>query len=187
MIPYSDLKRGVRILFKDQPYEILESSPMFKGRGQSVLQARVKNLITGETTAHTFRPSDSFEEPDIDKQELKFVYTSRGLFVFCEKNNPSKRMELTEDKIGSIGQFLKTNQIINGLFFEDELVAISMPIKIELKVTETPPAIKGQSASGGNKRAILETGASISVPLFINPGDVIEINTETNEYTKRIS
>lgn len=96
-------------------------------------------------------------------------------------------MELTEDKIGSIGQFLKTNQIINGLFFEDELVAISMPIKIELKVTETPPAIKGQSASGGNKRAILETGASISVPLFINPGDVIEINTETNEYTKRIS
>ncbi len=187
MISYSDLKRGVRILFKNQPYEILESSPMFKGRGQSVLQAKIKNLITGEPMTHTFRPSDSFEEPDIDKQELKFVYAGREVFVFCKKNNPGKRMELAEDKIGNAGQFLKPNQIINGLFFENELVAISMPIKIELKVAETPPALKGQSASGGNKPAVLETGANINVPLFINPGDIIEINTETGEYSKRVS
>ena len=137
--------------------------------------------------AHTFRPSDSFENPDIDKQELKFIYANKDVFVFCEKDNPSKRIELAENRVGNTGQFLKPNQIINGLFFKNDLVAISMPIKVELEVTETPPAIKGHSASGGNKPAVLETGANINVPLFINPGDVIEINTETSEYVKRIS
>lgn len=187
MISYSDLKKGVRILLKNQPWEILESAPMFKGRGQSVLQAKIKNLITGEAMAHTFRPSDSFEDPDIDKQELKFIYVNKDIFVFSEKDSPSKRIELEKNKIGNAGQFLKPNQIIKGLFFKNNLVAISMPIKIELKVTETPPALKGQSASGGNKPATLETGATINVPLFINSGDIIEINTETGEYAKRVS
>ena len=187
MISYSDLKRGVRILLKNQPFEIIESSPMFKGRGQSVLQAKVKNLITGETFAQTFRPSDSFEEADLEKEKLKFIYSGRGKCIFCKENDPSKRLELEERKAGKTIQFLKTDQIVNGLFFEGSLVAILLPIKVQLRIENTPPALKGQSASGGTKPATLESGASVNVPLFINNDDIVEINTETGEYTRRIS
>ncbi len=187
MPSYSELKKGARILLNNQPCEIIESAPMFKGRGQSVLQARIKNLITGESVAWTFRPSDSFEEPDISERCLRFLYSHRDDFVFCEDENPGKRFTLSGSRIGKMANFLKPQQSINSLFFRGELANISMPVKIALRIGETAPAIKRQSAQSGTKPAVLETGAKINVPLFIQANDVIEVNTETGEYVKRIS
>lgn len=187
MINYSELKKGIRILLKGEPYEIIESAPLFKARGQSVLQVRIKNLITGAVISETFHPSDSFEEPEISKTDLKYIYSHRDTYVFSEKDNPSKRFELTREQIGQSAQFLKENQLVEGIIFEENLVGISLPIKVELKVVQAPPAIRGQSAQGGTKPAVLETGAKINVPLFVNSGDTIEVNTETGEYVKRVS
>jgi elongation factor P len=186
MISYSQLKKGIRILFRGQPYEILESSPMFKGRGHSVLQAKIKNLATGQTIAFTFRPSDSFEEPDLLEIELKFLYGHQGKYVFCESGVPAKRFELTRDAAGRMADFLKPEQVLKGLIFDGKLAAVSLPVKIRLKVKEAPPAIKGQSAQAATKTITLETGARINVPLFIESGDLIEINSQTGAYVKRI-
>jgi len=187
MIDYSELKKGTRILLKGQPYEIIECAPLFKGRGHSALPSKIKNLITGEIISWTFRPADTFETPDISKKELKFLYSHRGNYFFCEKENPQKRFELSKEKIGKAAEFLKTSQVVDGLFFENKLINISLPIKVVLKVIEAPPAIKGQSAQAGTKPVILETGAKINTPLFIKSGDIVEINTETGEYVRRVN
>lgn len=187
MISYSELKRGTRILLKDQPYEILECAPLFKGRGHSVLPSKIKNLITGEVISWTFRPTDSFEEPELSKVDLKYLYSHKEKFVFSEKNNPSKRFELTKQKLGETADFLKQNEIVLGICFQGDLVSISLPIKMSFKVIEAPPSIKGQSAQAGTKPVTLETGAKINTPLFIKQDDVIEINTQTREYVRRVN
>jgi elongation factor P len=187
MISYNDLKRGVRIVLEDKdPYEIIESAPMFKARGSSVLQAKLRNLRTGQTVSKTFHPSDSFKEPDIERYEAKFIYENRGNYVFSENNNPSKRFELTAEQLEGKKEFLKPNQIVDAMIFEGKVVAISLPIKINLKVTESPPSVKGERAQSGNKVAVLETGAKVNVPPFVETGDTIEVNTETGEYSRRI-
>ena len=186
MLDSSELKKGVRIIYRDQPYEITESSAMFKGRGSSVLQIKLRNMITGIIIPETFRGADTFEEADLSKMKAKFIYVNKDKYVFCEENNSSKRFELTEDQLGYIAKYLKTNQIVEGLIFDDQIINISMPVKISLRVDQAPPGIKGDRASSGTKTITLETGAEINVPLFIEQDDIIEINTEKDEYVRRI-
>ena len=197
LMPYSELKRGSLIIINNQPHEIIETSSMFKGRGHSVLQAKLKNLITGNIISKTFHPSDNFEEAEISIIKAKFLYSHRNRFFFCQENNSQDRFDLTEEQIGSIVKFLKPNQIIKGMIFKDpsshqkfgsggKIINISLPIKIQLKVAQAPPGIKGDRAQGGNKIVILETGSEMSVPLFIKEGDIIEVNTEKGEYVRRI-
>ncbi len=186
MIEYSELEKGIRIIINNQPHEITEASPVFKGRGHSVIQAKLKNLITGDALSKTFHPSDKFEEAKIEKIKAKFVYSHRGKYVFSEKNNPSKRFELTEEQIGNNHKFLKSGQTVDAIIFENEVVNISLPIKDTFKVTMAPPGIKGNRSQSGTKTATIETGVKVDVPLFIETGDVIEINTETEEYTRRV-
>ena len=186
MITYSELKKGTKIIINKQPYEITEASLMFKGRGHSNLQTKLKNLINGEVVSETFHPSDSFEEAEIEKIKAKFIYSHKDKFVFSKENNLSERFELTEEQIGSANKFLKPELIIEAIIFKNKIINISLPIKINLKVTESPPGFKGDRAQSGNKIVTLETGAKINVPLFIDQDDIIEINTEKKEYVKRI-
>ncbi len=185
-LSYPELKKGVKIILDSQPHEIIETSPLFKGRGHSVLQARLKNLITGNLISKTFHPADTFEEAELSRIELKYLYSHRNSYFFSEKENPAKRLELTSEQIGEPGRFLKPNQIIEGIIFENKLINVSLPIKITLKVTEAPPGVRGGRAEPGTKTVTLETGAKINVPLFVNEGDVIEINTQTCQYVKRL-
>ena len=185
-IPYSELKKGTQIIFKDQPYKIIETSSMFKGRGHSVLQAKLKNLTTGNIIQTTFHPSDSFEEAELSIIKAKFLYSHRDKFFFSEENNPRNRFVLNEKEIGQTAKFLKPGQIVEGVIFEDKIINISLPIKIQLKVAQAPPGVRGDRAQAGNKIVTLETGAEISAPLFVGEGDIIEINTEKNEYVRRI-
>jgi len=186
MISYSDLKKGVKIILNNQPYEITESSFLFKGRGHSVLQSKIKNLISGDIISRTFHPSEVFKEAEISKIEIKFLYSHRDRYFFSKKENLTKRFDLTAEQIGQQRKFLKPNQILEGIIFKDKVVNIILPIKINLKVIEAPPGIKGERAQSGTKPVTLETGAVINVPLFIEIGDIIEINTETGEYVKRV-
>lgn len=205
MLSYSELKKGVKIILDSEPYEIIEASHLFKGRGHSVLQVKLKNLITGNLISKTFHPSDIFEEAELSKIEAKFLYSHRDRFFFCQKDNTapseakpsevrdeakphrSKRFDLTLEQIGEQGKFLKPNQIVEGIIFENRVINISLPIKINLKVIEAPPGVKGSRAEPGTKTVTLETGAKINVPLFIKEGDLIEVNTQTGQYVRRIA
>jgi elongation factor P len=186
MINYSELEKGTRIIINKQPHEITEASPVFKGRGHSIIQAKLKNLITGDASSKTFHPADSFEEAKINKIKVNFIYSHREKYFFSEKDNPSKRFELTENQIGPKSKFLKPKQIVDAIIFENKVVNISFPIKDSFEVIMSPPGIKGNRAQSGTKVITIETGAKISVPLFIEKGDVVEINIETEEYAKRI-
>lgn len=186
MVSYSELKKGVKIILEKEPYEIIDSAPMFKARGHSVLQTRLRNLKTGNVISRTLHPSDSFEEADILKKKAKFLYFHKEKYVFCDKDNPSNRFELKAEQIEGKKGFLKPNQIVEALIFGDEIINISLPIKINLKVTEAPPGLKGERAQSGTKTVSLETGVKINVPLFVKRGDIIEVNTETGEYVRRI-
>lgn len=129
--------------------------------------------------------SDKANEADIETQEIKYLYNNRGEYWFCEKNDPSKRFSLSEDVVGNMSKFIKENSIVSATLFDEKIVGVQIPIKITLKVTEAPPAVKGNTATGATKQVTLETGLMVNTPLFINEGDAIRINTETIEYTER--
>jgi len=186
MLTHTDLKKGVRIILDEEPYEILEARPLKKAQRRVVIQTKIKNLVSGNVFERNFHQGDVFEEVEIEKFEAKFLYSHLDRYFFCKKDNPEKRFDLSQDKIGFGSQFLKPNQIVEALKFKDKVINISLPIKVQLKVIEAPPGLKGERAQPGTKIVILETGAKISAPLFIEEGDIIEINTETGEYARRI-
>lgn len=186
MLSPNELKKGDVIVLNNQPCEVLETNRVFKGRGHSTLQARIKNLISGTVLLETFHPSDSFEEAEIKRLEAKFLYSHREEFFFCQKNDPSKRFCLKKENIESEAKFLKPNEIVEAIIFKDEIINISLPIKITFKVIEAPPGIQGNRAQPGNKIVILENKTKVAVPLFIKEGDTVEINTQTGQYVKRV-
>ena len=185
MLSYSQLEKGVRIIMNGAPCEIIKAEPMFKGRGQSVLNTELKNLRTGNVVQKTFHASDSFEEAEIEKIKAKFIYSNKGEYFFSEKENPSVRFSLKEEQIGNKKNFLKTDQEVEALRFQDKIINIFLPVKVNLEVEMAPPTLKGESSSG-NKMAVLETGVNVSVPGFIETGDIVEINTENGEYSRRV-
>jgi elongation factor P len=186
MLSHNDLKKGTRFIINDQPYEVLESSFNFKGRGSSSCQTKIRNLITGNVIAKTFHPGENFDQAEIEKVKVKFLYHHRDEFYFSEEKDQTKRFQLAKEIIGQSFIFLKPNEIIEGIKFQDEIINVSLPVKVELKVIEAPPGIKGDRAQGGTKIIKLETGAEINAPLFIKQGDVVEVNTEKKEYSRRI-
>jgi elongation factor P len=185
MLSYSELVRGKIIVVNDQPYEITEALSTFKGRGHSYLQMKLRNLVNGNVISRSAQPRDSFEEAEVEEQEAKFIYGNKGKYVFSDKN--SKRFELNEEIVGEKTKFLKANQEVKTIVFNDKIINVIIPIKVQLKVTEVPPGVKGDRAQSGNKSVTLETGTKIDAPLFVNENDVIEINTESGEYVRRVN
>lgn len=186
MLSHVDLKKGVYFVYEGMPYVILENSLMFKGRGSSVMQVKFRNLKTGSVLSRAFHTGESYEEADLEKRDVLFIYENKGKYIFSEANNPSKRFELTKEQIGKQVEFLISNTKVEGLRFNGEILTIALPIKMNFTVKEAPPGIKGDRAIGGTKGATLQTGAVIQVPLFVEAGEVIEVNTETGEYVRRI-
>jgi len=186
MLSINDLKNGTYFIFNNQPYEVLEARHLKMQQRKPVLQTKMKNLITGQVLERNFHPNEKFEEAEINKIEIKYLYNNRGEYWFCYKNDPSKRFNFKENQLSGQEKFLKPNSIVDALEFNDKIINISLPPKIDLKVTEAPPGIKGDTAQGGTKVVTLETGAKINAPLFINEGDVIKVNTKTGEYVERV-
>lgn len=187
MLTHNSLKKGVKIIIHGEPYEILESNSLKKAQRRVVIQTKIKNLINGNVVSKNFHQSDTVQEAELIRAEAKFLYSHHGQYFFCEKDNPAKRFNLSETQIGFQANFLKQNQIVIMIVFKDKIINVSLPIKIQLKVIESPPGIKGDRSHSGTKIVILETKAKLNTPLFIKEGDIIEINTETGEYVRRIT
>ncbi len=169
-----------------EPYEVLSSHVFRKQMRKPVNATKLKNLMTGKVMEYSFHASEKTEEAEILSREVKYIYINRGEYWFCEKDDPSKRFSLSEDFIGVQGKFMKPNSLVELLSFQERNIGVKLPIKVELKVKEAPPGIKGNTAQGGTKLVTLETGAGINAPLFVNEGDILRINTETGEYVERV-
>jgi elongation factor P len=186
MLSYFDLRKGVKFILEGQPYEVLEFQQIYKAQDMVVAKTKIRNLITGKVLEKTFHQGDNFEEAELEKIEVRFLYNHRGKFGFCESQNPRVRFELEEEKIGEEAKFIKPNQVLTGIKFQEKIINVLSPIKVQLKVVEAPPGVKGERAQAGTKPVTLETGATINAPLFIKEGDIIEINTETGQYVRRV-
>ncbi len=186
MLTHTDLRPGTRFILDDQPYEVLEAMAMKMAQRRPVIQTKIKNLITGNVFERNFQQGDVFDEAELTKIGVKYLYNNKSNFFFCEEKDPSKRFSFTEEKIGQVARFLKPNEIIEGVVFAEKIINISLPIKVQIKVKQAPPGIKGDRAQGGTKSVILENGTEINTPLFIEEGDIIEINTESGQYVRRV-
>jgi elongation factor P len=186
MLTHTDLKKGVEFIYLDQPWIVLEAQLSKMAQRRPVIQSKIKNLLDGRVLEINFQQGDMFNEADLQKKEIKFLYQTKGQYFFCDPKDPSKRFLFTEEQIGEQAKFLKPNEIVIGIVFDDKIINFRLPIKVQLKVKESAPGVKGDRAQGGTKEAVLESGAIIQVPLFIEEGDVIEINTETETYVKRV-
>ncbi|MBI2042528.1 MAG: elongation factor P [Candidatus Nealsonbacteria bacterium] len=185
MLNYTDLKKGIQFIFEGEPYEVLEANPLKKAQRRVVIQTKIRNLITGSVFDRNFHQGNTFEEAELSTFSAKFIYAHRDRYIFAEEKNSSKRFELSREQIGPAVRFLKAGQEVRAEVFGGKIINISVPIKVQLKVTEAPPGVRGDRAQGGTKTVVLETGAQIGVPLFIEEGDIVEINTETEEYVRR--
>ncbi len=187
MLTHTDLKKGTRFLYEGQPWEVVEALLVKMAQRRPVIQTKIKNLINGRFQEKNFQQGDVFDEAELVKKNIKFLYSTKGQYFFCDEDDPKKRFLFSEEQLGKQAKFFKPNSLVEGIVFNDKIINVSAPIKVQLKVKEAPPGIKGDRAQGGTKAVILESGAEMQVPLFIEEGDVIEINTELEEYVKRVS
>lgn len=186
MLDYNEVTVHKYIIFENEPWEVIASHVFRKQQRKPVNAVKLRSLLTGRITEHSYHVSDKVEEAEIDKKEVKYLYTNKGEYWFCESSDPSKRFELPEEMIGTGAKFLKPNILVDAMLFNDSIIGVKIPIKMELKVVEAHETTKGNTAQGATKSVKLETGAEIQVPMFIKEGDVVRVNTETGDYADRI-
>ncbi len=184
-IPVNDLKPKTYFIYEGQPFVVLETHHLKMQQRRPTVQVSMRNLINGKNLERNFAQSDVFEPADVERQKVKYLYAHRDQYWFSYENDP-KRFELKADIIGDTAKFLKANTVIDAIAFEGAIISIELPIKMEYKVTEAPPAIRGDTAQGGVKQVTIETGASVNAPLFIESGDTILVNTQTGDYVERV-
>src|SRR3989344_1797530 len=186
MLDYNEIKPKKFIVLDGAPYEVLATHVFRKQQRKPVNATKLKNLITGGVHEHSFAVSDKVNEAEIETKPARYLYARQNEAWFNEPNNPSQRFVLPAIKIERELKFLKTGAVIDLLYFGQELISLRLPIKIDLKVTEAPPAIRGNTAQGGMKTVILETGLAINVPMFVNECNTVIVNTATGEYVERV-
>ncbi len=189
-LDYDEIKPRKHILVDGQPYEILESHVARTQKRKPQNQVRMRNMLNGKVVPGTFHASDTAEEADIRRGEALFLYANKGEYWFCAPLDRANRFQIPVDVIGDAAKFLKDNTIVDTKIFENDdvekIIGVTLPIKMNFLVKEAPPAIKGNTASGGGKLVTIETGAQITTPLFIEAGETIVVNTDTGEYVERL-
>jgi len=194
MLEYSEIVERKYIIFNNEPYEVLSSHVFRKQMRKPVNATKLRNMIIGKITEQSFHQAEKVAEADIATKEAKFLYKNKGEFWFADPKDPAKRYKIDETLIGTQAKFLKANSMVEVLIFRGEdddedgdgmMIGTKLPIKVELKVVDAPPAMKGDTATSGSKQITLETGAIINAPLFVNESDTVVVNTLTGEYVER--
>lgn len=187
VLDFSDLKgTGQIIKYNGDPYQIIWSNFMRTAQRKPVIQAKLRNLMTGKVMEYSFKYGEKIEEADVSKRKCQYLYNDDEGAHFMDPESFETIVvpkTLVEDQV----KFLKEGSDTTIMFFENRPIALDLPIKIDLKVIETSPGVKGDTATGGNKPATLETGHVVNVPLFIKEGDVVRVNTQSGAYVERAS
>ena len=184
MISAGDFKNGITLEIDGNVCQIVEFQHVKPGKGAAFVRTKYKNIITGAVLEKSFRPTEKFPQARIDRVDMSYLYNDGDLYNFMNTETYDQ-IALSADQVGDSLKFVKENEMVKLCSHEGNVFAIEPPISVELEVTETEPGIKGNTATGATKPAIVETGAKIMVPLFVNQGDKIKIDTRTGEYTSR--
>jgi len=185
MLESGDLKKGAKIEIDGEPYILVQFEFVKPGKGQALYKCKLKNMVTGVQFDRTFRSGEKFKQPDLEEQEMEYLYAEGDQFCFMNMTTYVQEF-LTEEQLGDAKDFLKENTVCNILLFEGRPIGISLPIFVNLKVEETEPWVKGDTASGDSKPATLETGYVLQVPPFIEKGELLKIDTRTGAYVERV-
>jgi elongation factor P len=184
MISTNDLRNGVTIELDNGLWSVVEFLHVKPGKGSAFVRTKLKNVETGNVMEKTFRAGEKVPKAVLNKSEMEFLYSADNDYIFMD-NESYEQITLDKSALGDGVKYLKENTVVNILRHGDRIIGVDLPNHIELEVTETPPAEKGNTAQGGTKPATLETGAVVNVPFFINVGDKIRVDTRTNEYLDR--
>ena len=185
MVSAGDFKNGLTVEIEGNIYQILDFQHVKPGKGAAFVRTKLKNIINGGVVEKTFRPTEKFETAHIDRKDMQYLYSDGDLYNFMDMET-FDQLAVNADVVGDSLKFVKENDTVKVISHEGNVFAIEPPITVELRVTETEPGVKGDTATGATKPAIVETGAQIMVPLFVNQEDVLKIDTRTGEYLSRV-
>lgn len=186
VLSYNEILSKSIINYNGEPYEVLSAHIFRMQQRKPVNQTKLRHLISGKVTEISFHQNETVTEADIGRMQANYLYTNRGESWFAEKGNPKNRFSFPEEIVHEKIQWIVPNSEVEILTYEEKPMTVKIPVKVDLEVTEAPPAVKGNTVTGGNKLATLTTGAKVNVPLFINVGDIVRINTDSGEYTERV-
>lgn len=186
MLSLNEIKVGKVILTNNEPYLVIKTDHHKTGRGGAVLKTKLRNLITGNILDRTFQGNEKVEVTEVATKKVNFMYKDEREAHFMD-NETYEQFELSLEQIGGKERFLKEGVDVDMLYFQEKPVSLDLPVKMNFKVTSAPPGVKGNSAGNVTKQVEIETGVKLNVPMFINKGDVIRVNTETGEYAERVS
>jgi elongation factor P len=184
MISVNDFKTGVTVELDGAAYQVVDFQHVKPGKGAAFVRAKLKNLQTGATVERTFRGGEKISKAHVDRREMQYLYND-GQDYICMDNENYEQISISKSQIGDGVKWLLENMNIYVLIFQGNIIGLELPNFVELRVTETEPGIKGDTATGATKNATLETGAVVQVPLFVEEGDVLRIDTRTGQYMER--
>ena len=185
MISTAEFRNGARMELEGTPYYIVEFQHVKPGKGGAFVRTKLKNLKTGQVLEKTFRSGEKFDEPDLEECEMQFLYAAGESYTFMD-NSSYEQFTYRKGQLGDDTDLLKENTTVEILLYEGSPISMILPMFMELKVVETDPGVRGDTASGGTKPAVVETGASIKVPLYLENGETIKVDTRTRDYVERV-
>lgn len=185
MISTSEFRKGAKLKYKDAPHEIVDFQHSKMGRGGAIVRTKLKNLKTGSIFEDTFKGGEKFETPDLEERTAQYLYREDELFYFMDNEN-YEQFPLTAEQLGEGKKYLKENMDVKILFYSGTPLSVEVPMFVELAIVRTDPGIRGDTASGGSKPAVLESGVTVKVPFHLNEGDIIKVDTRTGEYIERV-
>ena len=185
MVSAGDFRNGLTIEYDGGVYQVIEFQHVKPGKGAAFVRTKLKNIKSSGVVEKSFRPTEKFENAHIERKDMQYLYSDSGMYNFMDTET-FDQIALSEDQIGDSLKFVKENEMVKILSHNGEVFAIEPPLFVELEVTETEPGIKGDTATGATKPSTVETGANVLVPLFVNQGDIIQIDTRTGDYMKRV-
>ena len=185
MISAGDFRNGITLEIEGAVYQIVEFQHVKPGKGAAFVRTKIKNVMTGSVVERTFRPTEKFPSARIDRVDMQYLYADGDLFYFMDVETYDQ-IALSKDDIGDALKFVKENEMVKMCSHNGSVFAVEPPLFVELRITDTEPGFKGDTATGATKPAVVETGATVSVPLFVEQDDVIKIDTRTGEYLSRV-
>lgn len=186
MYSTQDFKNGLKIEYEGEPYIIVEFQHVKPGKGGAFVRTKLKNLLTGRVLDPTFKSGDKVGKPDMDDKEMQYLYREGEHYTFMD-NSTYEQVMVDADVVGDATKWMKENTNTEVMFWNGKPIGVSLPNFVELQITECEPGVRGDTAQGATKPAVLETGATVNVPLFVNEGETIKIDTRTSTYVERVS
>lgn len=185
MVVAGDFKNGITIEIDGKVYQIIEFQHVKPGKGAAFVRTKLKDIINGGVIETSYRPTEKFPQARIDRKDMQYLYMDGDLYNFMD-NETYEQISLPAEDIQDSMKFVKENETCKVCSFNGKVFSVEPPLFVELEVSETEPGVKGDTATGATKPATVETGATVMVPLFVNQGDVIKIDTRTSEYLSRV-